>query len=95
MDLFTLQNKRYDRQTQSGNAILSKGNKHFRDELKGYLKRESDNKIKDFSLKDSRKDCLVQVADTVASAIAWGYKNNNHIYKNALSKRKINVWEFK
>lgn len=72
-----------------------KGNKHFRDELKGYLKRESDNKIKDFSLKDSRKDCLVQVADTVASAIAWGYKNNNHIYKNALSKRKINVWEFK
>ncbi|MBO5441637.1 MAG: DUF3800 domain-containing protein [Alphaproteobacteria bacterium] len=72
-----------------------KGNKHFRDELKSYLKRENDNKIKDFSLKDSKKDCLVQVADTIASAIAWGYKNNNPIYEKSFNKNKIHIWEFK
>lgn len=72
-----------------------KGNKHFIDELKGYLKRDNFNKIKDFSLKDSKRDCLIQVADTIASAIAWGYKNNNHIYKSCLAKNKINIWEFK
>lgn len=76
-------------------VLDGKGNKHFIEELKCYLKRGNDDKIKDFSLKDSKKDCLVQVADTIASAIAWGYKNENHVYRKAFDAKKINIWEFK
>ena len=71
------------------------GSKHFTNELKSYLKKDTKNKIKKLELKDSKKDNLLQVADMVVGGISYYYKNGDDYYKTMLTKSKLNVWEFK
>jgi len=71
-----------------------KGNKHFIKELKSYLRKAATDQIKDFTLKDSEKEVLLQVADIVTGAVAWGFKNNNRKYTELIDKEKLNIWRF-
>ena len=70
------------------------GNKHFVSELKSYL-RHSAVQMKSFSMKDSKKENLLQLADYVAGGIMCAYKHGNDDYKRLLKDKIFNNWGFK
>lgn len=76
-------------------VLDGKGNKHFVNELKSYLRKDNKVQMKSFSLKDSKKDNLLQLADYVAGGIMCCYKHNNDDYKKLLGKKIARLWEFK
>jgi len=81
--------------------IDGSGDKNFKREFCTYLKR---NIVKDavlkISLKDSKKDFLVQLADMTAGAVARSYnkdRQNSDIWMKQLTRdgKLQNIWEFK
>ena len=51
--------------------------------------------MKSFSMKDSKKENLLQLADYVAGGIMCAYKHDNDDYKRLLRDKIVNNWEFK
>lgn len=81
--------------------IDGSGDRAFKNEFKAYIRRSiPDQCVKRLSLKDSRSDPLIQLADMVAGAIARSYKTDKADYykwrKMLYDNRQIdNVWDFK
>lgn len=81
--------------------IDGSGDRNFKKQFCAYLKRNiAKEAVTKISLKDSKKDFLVQLADMTAGAIARSYnkdKPNSSIWKDKLLKNKQlqNIWEFK
>lgn len=82
-------------------VVDGSGNREFKRQFKSYIKRNVEtNVVKDCSLKDSKKDSLIQFADMVAGCIARSYNKDRRDcdkWLNILAKHnKIdNIWEFK
>ena len=68
-----------------------RGERRMRNELRTYLSRELDNKVKniftDLKFVDSKKDNLVQLADMIAGCIAAYYKVSNKEFLSVMRKR--------
>ncbi|MFT8440811.1 DUF3800 domain-containing protein [Acetobacter fabarum] len=80
--------------------IDGSGDRAFKNEFKAYIRRSiPDQCVKKLSLKDSRSDPLIQLADMVAGAIARSYKRDK---ADCSRWRKIlkdncqidNIWDF-
>lgn len=80
-------------------VIDGSGDRKFKKELQSYLRRElPKGTIKKLDFKDSRRDCLIQLADMCAGAIAKSYGGDNADYRYRLKLERHgvlqNVWEF-
>ena len=75
-------------------TLDGKSNKAFILELKTYLRKSADFSG-EFVMKDSKKDVLVQVADSITSAVAWDRKNAKNTYHSLIAESKLNIWDFK
>ncbi|MCX6809774.1 MAG: DUF3800 domain-containing protein [Candidatus Berkelbacteria bacterium] len=78
------------------------GDKIFRRELVGYLRRSLNDAdksmIKDLRFRDSSKDVLIQLADMVVGSInrtTQEEKTDKDLYWNLIKARKEDVWKFK
>jgi uncharacterized protein (DUF2164 family) len=76
-----------------------RGERRMRNELRTYLSRELDNKVKniftDLKFVDSKKDNLVQLADMIAGCIAAYYKESNKEFLSVMIKRIEDVEEYR
>jgi hypothetical protein len=76
-----------------------RGERRMRNELRTYLSRELDNKVKniftDLKFVDSKKDNLVQLADMIAGCIAAYYKGSNKEFLSVMMKRIEDVEEYR
>jgi hypothetical protein len=79
------------------------GDRTFRRELQGYLRRELKTRpgeppiVSDLRFVDSRRDVLIQLADMVAGALrrhAEGEKEDRDLYRAAIARRIEDVWDF-
>lgn len=82
-------------------VVDGSGDKAFQKAFCSYLKRSiSSESVRKVSLKDSRKDGLIQLADMTAGAIARSYRTDradSNRWRSQLQRQgKIeNVWEFR
>lgn len=80
-------------------VIDGSGERTFRRDLQAHLRRHtSDGAIKSVSIKDSRNDHLIQLADMCVGAVARSYKTDrpDHNRWRAMLRPKIDdIWEFK
>lgn len=81
-------------------VIDGSGDRAFKQELQSYLRRElPPGTIKKMAFKDSQKDCLVQLADMCAGAIARSYSDKKDACKwrakLAKADKLDDVWEFR
>ncbi len=76
-----------------------RGERRIRNELRAYLSRELDNKVKniftDLKFVDSKTDNLVQLADMIAGCIAAYYKGNNKELFFLIKKRIEDIEEYR
>ncbi len=76
-----------------------RGERRIRNELRAYLSRELDNKVKniftDLKFVDSKTDNLVQLADMIAGCIAAYYKGNNKELFSLIKKRIEDIEEYR
>lgn len=92
-NFFLRQIVEHSRIKQAKVTLDGKSNKAFIRELKAYLRKSADFSG-EFTMKDSRRDVLVQVADSITSAVAWDRKNAKSIYHSEIGKSKLNIWDF-
>jgi len=76
-----------------------RGERRIRNELRAYLSRELDNKVKnifsDLKFVDSKTDNLVQLADMVAGTIGTYYKGINRELFGIIKKRVEDIEEYR
>lgn len=80
-------------------VIDGSGDRGFRRMLGTALRRQVGAKIKEVRFSDSRADCLVQLADMCAGAIARSYRTDRGSdpgrWRRMLKPRIGDVWEFR
>jgi hypothetical protein len=78
--------------------IDKRGEKRVRNELRAYLSRKLENKVRnifsDLKFVDSKRDNLIQLADMVAGTIAAKYKGSNTELFSLLRKRIEDIVEY-
>ena len=75
-----------------------KADKRLRSALVSYLNAQGAGIVKNFLMKDSKDDPLIQAADMVAGAIArscYSHKPNNWRWRTQLKPKIFNIWSFK
>lgn len=81
--------------------IDGSGSRDFKNASRAYLRQEIlPNKINKISFKDSKNDSLIQLADMVASCIAFPLNSNSNKqnlskWKKTISKKIAKEWHFK
>jgi hypothetical protein len=79
-------------------VIDGSGDREFKQQLRSYFRLHlGPNRLEKLSFRDSRSDCLVQLADMCAGAIARSYKDDRSDAGRwrAMLKPKIeDIWEF-
>ena len=78
-------------------VLDEKGNKNLEKELKQYLQSNPQLRVSKLSVRDSKNDVLLQLADMVASAIGHSYnrtdKPNSSRWKDMIAN-KVSIWDF-
>ncbi len=76
------------------------GDRQFKRDTNKYLTREvneEEQRIKDIKFRNSRNNQLLQLADMVAGAVNWSYREDKKdagYYRDLIRKREDNVWDF-
>ena len=75
-----------------------KANRRLRGALVSYLNSQRKGMVKNFQMKDSKSDPLIQAADMIAGAIArscYSHKPNHFRWRAQLKGEVFNIWNFK
>lgn len=80
--------------------IDGSGDREFKQELAGYLRRESEvGKLESVKFAESHRDNLIQLADMAAGAIFRSYRTDDRKdagrWRAMLASKIENIWEFK
>lgn len=78
-------------------VIDGSGERIFRQDLQRYLKRTCGDSIHSVKFADSRRDCLVQLADMAVGAIARSYRSDRKEagqWREMLRSKIDDIWEF-
>ena len=75
-----------------------KADKRLRNAMVNYLNARGTGIVKNFQMKDSKSDPLIQAADMIVGAIArscYSHKHNHLRWKKQLGSKIFNIWWFK
>lgn len=75
-----------------------KANRRLRRALVGYLNSQRKGMVKNFQMKDSKSDPLIQAGDMIAGAIArscYSHKPNHSRWRAQLPSKDLNIWNFR
>lgn len=74
--------------------IDGKASKYLALEVKTYLRKNSDLKIKKLKFECSKKNILLQMSDMIASAAGYSYNRKDAKKWIMMIRNKTNIWEF-